>query len=157
MTTATSQAAAGQGGSREARRLAAAILEVLAGLRGTTEAAAALGISLVRYYQLETLALRGLIAACEPRPRGRVVSPASKLAALQKELLKSKRELARQLALVRLSQRAVGLPPPQAKPPGKSKTRTRRPTLRALRVAEQLLAQDNEPGGADQATPATDG
>src|SRR6516164_6368790 len=57
--------------SLEAKRLAAAVLEVLAGTRGPSEAAAALSISLPRYYQLEGRALEGLLAACEPRRGGR--------------------------------------------------------------------------------------
>jgi hypothetical protein len=43
--------------SAEAKRLAAAVLEVLAGTRGPGEAAVALGISLPRYYQLKGRAL----------------------------------------------------------------------------------------------------
>src|SRR5438477_8881944 len=57
--------------SREARRLAAAILEVLAGARTPTEAATSLGLSVPRYYQVESRALEGLLAACAPRPKGR--------------------------------------------------------------------------------------
>ena len=101
----------------------------------------------MRYYQLEALALRGLVAGCEPRPRGRVASPATQVTALHKEVERLRRELARQQALVRLAQRVAGLPPPPApaaSKPGK-KRRRRRPTVRALRVAEQLRAPDNEP------------
>ena len=57
-----------QGGTSEANRLAVAILEVLAGLRTPADAAAALGISVPRYYQLETRALEGMVTALEPRP-----------------------------------------------------------------------------------------
>src|SRR5262245_47690243 len=60
-----------QGAGREAKRLAASVLEVLAGARTPAQAAAALGLSLPRYYQLEGRALRGLLAGCEPRPKGR--------------------------------------------------------------------------------------
>ncbi len=59
-------------GSREANRVAAAILEVLAGVRTPTCAAEALAISLPRYYQWEERALEGLLLACEPRPLGRM-------------------------------------------------------------------------------------
>src|SRR5438132_8470602 len=75
----------GQDASRDARRVAAAVLEVLAGARTPTEAAAALALSLPRYYQIETQALRGLVSACEPKPRGRQASPTRELAVLQKE------------------------------------------------------------------------
>jgi hypothetical protein len=47
-----------------------AILEVLAGLRTPAEAAQSLQISLPRYYVLETRALEGLVAGCEPKPLG---------------------------------------------------------------------------------------
>ena len=60
-------------GSREALRLAACVLEVLAGLRGPTEAAGALGVSLARYYQLEQRALAGLVRGCEPLRRAAVL------------------------------------------------------------------------------------
>jgi YD repeat-containing protein len=52
----------GAGSSPEARRLAAVILEVLAGLRGPAEAASACGLSLPRYYSCELRALHGLLA-----------------------------------------------------------------------------------------------
>src|SRR5262249_32036194 len=55
------------GVSAEARRQAAALLEVLAGVRTPTEVAAQLAISLTRYYIIESRALQGLLAACEPR------------------------------------------------------------------------------------------
>src|SRR5271154_511805 len=58
----------------EARRLAAVILEVLAGVCPRASGAQALGIRLPRYYFLEQRAIRGLVAACEPRPKGRTVS-----------------------------------------------------------------------------------
>jgi hypothetical protein len=60
----------GQEHSREAQRWAAVILEVLAGVRTPAQAAEALSVSLPRYYQLETRALRGLVASCEARPKG---------------------------------------------------------------------------------------
>src|SRR5262249_41138761 len=66
-------------GSAEAKRLAAAILEALAGVRGPAEVAQALGISLARYYQVETRALGGLLAACEPRRRGGRHRPVNEL------------------------------------------------------------------------------
>src|SRR5262249_23557609 len=74
--------AAGSAASREARQRAAAILEVLAGARTPAQAAEALGLSLPRYYQLENVALQGLVGACEPVSRGRARSAESELAAL---------------------------------------------------------------------------
>src|SRR5262245_4199403 len=69
----------------QAKRLAAAILEVLAGARTPTEAAATLQLSVPRYYQLETQALRGLLEACEPRPRGRVRTVKNEVETLRQE------------------------------------------------------------------------
>ena len=53
--------------SRQAKQVAAAILEVLAGARTPQQAADALAVSLPRYYQLESRALRGG-AGVQPRP-----------------------------------------------------------------------------------------
>ena len=50
--------------SRDAQRFATGILEVLAGVRTPTDAAAAMGISVPRYYLWEQRALEGLVAAC---------------------------------------------------------------------------------------------
>src|SRR6202040_2657795 len=75
----------GEGASAEAKRLAAAILEVLAGARTPTEAALSLGLSLARYYVLEDRALQGMLVACEPRTMSRGPSPQSALAALRRE------------------------------------------------------------------------
>jgi hypothetical protein len=71
-------------GSRDANRVAAAILEVLAGVRTPTDAAQALVVSVPRYYQLEQRALEGLIAACEPRRLGREQTSKSRVSALEK-------------------------------------------------------------------------
>jgi len=122
--------------SREAKRLAAVVLDVLAGLRTPVAAAEALGVSLPRYYQLEARALAGLLAACEARPRGRQPDAAAAgLADAHKQIERLKRELARTQSLVRLTQRAVGVAPPPPARPGKRK---RRPVVRAMRRAEQL-------------------
>ena len=131
------------GVSRDARRLAAAILEVLAGVRTPTEAAQQLAISLTRYYIDEGRALQGLVAACEPRPRGRVRTPEAELVTVRRECDQLRRQCARQQALLRVAQRTVGLvptPPPAAKPDraGAKKRRPRKPTARALKAAAVL-------------------
>jgi hypothetical protein len=143
--------------SAAACRQAAAILEVLAGARTPAQAAAALAVSLPRYYQLEQRALAGLLAACEPRkPRGRVRSEASVLAQLRQENQRLQRELGRQQALVRLVQRHVGLAPPApASRKVGQKRRQRQPVARALAVAQRLQQERGpappralpEPGG----------
>jgi hypothetical protein len=140
----------GEGASAEAKRLAAAILEVLAGMRTPAGAAQVLKLSLPRYYQLEVRALHGMLAACEPRPLGRVRTPASALAALQRECDQWRRECTRQQALVRATQRAIGLAAAPAKTDG-SKRRKRRPTARALKMVDCLR------DGAEPVVAATDG
>ena len=147
-----------QEASREAKRLAAAILEVLAGLRTPTDAAQSLSISVPRYYILEQRALDGLVLACEPRTQGRQQTPERRAEELEKEVQRLTREVARQHALVRVTGRTIGLPAPQpAKPAtkgkpaagGKSpKRRKRKPAVRALRAARQLgdsLAERSPP------------
>jgi hypothetical protein len=133
----------GQDASRDARRLAAAILEVLAGLRSPAQAATALGLSLPRYYQVEGRALQGLVTACEAKPRGRTPSVDRELSTLRRQQQRLQREVARQQALVRLAQRAVGLPPPAPRPASTRGKKRRRPTARAVRVAQHLRQQDD--------------
>jgi hypothetical protein len=148
-------------GSAQAKRLAAAILEVLAGSRTPTNAAQVLGTSLPRYYLLEQRALQGLLGACEPRPKGRVVSETGKLAALEKQVAKLQRECGRQQALLRAAQRAVGLaapPPPKPKAPGSGrKGRQRRPTARALKAAAALRADSSLAEQPDAVQPMAQG
>jgi len=149
-------AALGKGADREAQRMAAAILEVLAGARTPGQAAEALGVSLPRYFQLETRAMHALVDSCQARPRGRAPSADKELAALRRQQERLQRELTRQQSLVRLAQRTIGLAPPKAEPSvstagSKSnaastskKRRRRRPVVRALRAAEQLQRQSKE-------------
>jgi hypothetical protein len=134
----------GQEVDRDARRQAAAILEVLAGVRTPAEAAESLRMSLPRYYQVESRALRGLVAACAPSPKGRQRSVASEVAALQREIERWRREAARQQALARTAQRAVGLSPPAPLKTSGKKTRRRR-VARALGVAASLRREDAAP------------
>jgi hypothetical protein len=149
-------AALGKGADRDAQRLAAAILEVLAGARTPGQAAEALGVSLPRYFQLETRAMHALVDSCQARPRGRAPSADKELAALRRQQERLQRELTRQQSLVRLAQRTIGLAPPKAEPAAAStgsksnsgtkskKRRRRRPVVRALRAAEQLQRQSKE-------------
>jgi hypothetical protein len=134
------------GGSRDARRFAAAILEVMAGIRTPTDAAAALAISMPRYYIMEKRALEGLISACEPRPKGPSHRPEKEVECLRLEIVRLEKDVARNQALARAAQRTIGLAPP-AKPvarktdgPGKRRRRGR-PTVRALKVIDRLQSQ----------------
>jgi len=140
-----SQQSLGRQGTPLAAARAAAILDVLAGQRTTTEAAAALEISVNHYYLLERRALEGLTAACEPQTKGpKGPTLESQLQQLQQQLQQSRRECMRQAALVRATQRAVGLPAAEAKKPRRKKKdgaparKRRRPAVRALKAAERL-------------------
>jgi hypothetical protein len=141
--------------SREAKQRAAAILEVLAGVRTPTEASRALGVSVSRYYLLEEKALAGLLAACEPVPRGPGQNDGRRCAVLEQECQRWQRECARQQALVRAAQRTIGLaapPPPSAKDKGKK--RRRRPVVRALQAAAGLRPPEKPAGEAASTEPA---
>jgi len=96
--------------SNDARRVAGAILEVLAGVRSITDAAVALGIAPARCYVLEARAVAGLITACEPRSPG--PHSGSGLAAevdrLRAERDRLRDEAARYQALARIAQTAFG-------------------------------------------------
>jgi len=127
-------------GAPGSRRRAAAILEVLAGARTPGQAAEAIGISLPRYYALETRALDGLVKACEPRPKGRQPSAERERAAQRKEMERLQRDLDRQRALARAAQRAMGLALPAPKPT-KNGRRRRKPTVRALKAASVLRSE----------------
>lgn len=143
------------GGSPEARRIAAVILENWAGVRAPPAAASALGVSLPRYYQLEQRAVGALVAVCEPRPRGPGPNHERQIRSLERQLATSRRDCARLQALLRTSQRTIGLPAvePPAKPaPGKR--RPKRPTVRALKLARSLAA-DSSGGSADEGVEPT--
>jgi hypothetical protein len=147
MTTPTS---ADAGPSKEAKHLAAVLLDVLAGSRSPAQAAEALGLSLPRYYQLEARGLQGLLAACESRPRGRQPSPGAETEALRKENEQLRRDLLRQQSLVRLTQRTLGVSPPV---PKKDAKRKRKPVVRAMRRAAGLR---DDAGTACPGVPGTE-
>lgn len=120
----------------EARALAAAILDVLAGGRTPQQAAESLGVSQPRYYALEARALDGFVKACAARPKGRVKQPAKEVESLRKEVERLRRELDRKQALVRACQRTAGLSAPSK--PVRTLKRKRRPAVRALKAAAVL-------------------
>lgn len=149
----------------DARRRAAAVLEVLAGVRTPTQAAEALGVSLPRYYLLEQRAIGGLVAACEPVPRGPQVNAERRVAALEREIARLTRESGRHQALARVAQRSLGLAPPAVPrpngksagkaPPSAKSRRRRRPTVRALTLAKELSA-DSVGGNSSSVGPSAD-
>lgn len=104
--------------SVEARRIASAILDVLAGVRSITEAAQALGITTARYYAWESRAVTALVAACEPRNPGPVPGAAlpAEIERLRAERDRLKAEAARYQALARIAQAAFGPPPSTVAP-----------------------------------------
>jgi hypothetical protein len=125
--------------SENARTAAAVVLEVLAGIRGPSDAAEALGVSSMRYYQLEKRAVEGLVAACEPRPIGRQPG-ARDDGRLRKECERLKQDVSRHQALLRSAQRALGVAPVPvlSKKPEPGKRAKRRPTVRALSIVNRL-------------------
>jgi hypothetical protein len=140
--TATAERAADA--SPTARRGAAAILEVWAGVRTPQQAASALGLSLPRYYQIEQRAVTAVVASCEPQPRGPGPNYECRIRGLERQLATSRRDAARLQALLRTSQRTLGLAPAPAPAPaaaGKGgKRRAKKPTARALKFAKVLAA-----------------
>lgn len=141
-----------QGGTSEANRLAVVILEVLAGERTPAEAAQVLGVATPRYYQLESRALQGLMAALEPRPQGKQPSPQRRIAKLEKALDEARREGLRLQALVRAAQRGLGIKTPtaingKASDKDGSGRKKRRPAVRALKAARALAKLSRPPEG----------
>jgi hypothetical protein len=152
--------------SSDAKRIAGAILEVLAGVRSITDAAILLGVAPARYYALEARAIAGLIAACEPRARG--PAPGAGLQAeldrLRTERDRLREEAARYQSLARIAQAAFGapiavpampLPPatrtasrgtrPAADPSAPKVRKKRVATVRALRLAQQVRDDQDRP------------
>jgi hypothetical protein len=145
--------------SAEARKRMVMILETLSGVRTTQEAADGLGVALARYYQLETYALEGLLAALEPRARGRKVSAAQECEDLRAQIQRLEREVKRQQALYRTTQRALGVPKPASKrgvdAKGKPVRRRRNKKTRGERVLAEL-ARGTDGAGPDVRPEATE-
>lgn len=142
------------GTDREARRKAAAILEVLAGARKPSEAAEALGITPMRYYLLEMRAIQGLVKGCEPLRLGPKVSAEKEAQGLRKQIQALERECARYAALARVAQRAVNLlPPPLTKTVEGKRGRRRKGPVRAFKLLARVKASLESPGTAAQPAP----
>jgi hypothetical protein len=158
--------------SAEANRRAAVILTVLAGERLPSEAAEVLSISVTHYYILERKALGGLLSACERKPQGPPGPTAEQqIVQLERQLEQARRQCQRQAALVRSTQRALGLPATGG-PPGKAKSKSkgsgdgngksvgrkrrgRQPTVRALRAAETLAKNSSLSNSTDGLQPSS--
>lgn len=152
--------------SPQARRTATVLLEVLAGLRSTGDAARTLEVTPVRFYAIETRAIGGLIAACEPRPSGiqPEVRDAHELARLREQMRRQGQELNQVRSVLRTTQRQLGVataPDPAAAKPGKpgkdgkpaSKHKVRRPTVRALTMVRRLLQAETLAGSSPPTAP----
>jgi hypothetical protein len=115
------------------------ILEVLAGLRSTSEAAQALEISSMRYYVLERRAMEGLVQALAPRPKGKRKQPEGTIEVLRRDKKRLEREVGRLQALVRAAQRTMKLPPLPLRERKKGEgRRARRPQVRAEKTIALL-------------------
>jgi hypothetical protein len=154
-------------GSDAARRLAALMLEAWSGVRSTQSASDAMGVALPRFYQLEARALQMVVAAMEPRPRGRQVTPESEIGKLKAETKRLQRDVERYQALYRTAQRALGLvvaktPAPGENPaPGGKRRRGPRKKARGQAVAAVLLGnavadgpKEADDGATEQGTGA---
>lgn len=131
-----------------ARRRAACVLEVLAGVRSPEEAATTLDVQLGTYFQIEERALRGLLAACGPQQRGRVPDVGKALEESRRRVSELEHEVQRQQALLRSAQRTAGLLA-ETKPisssarvksvvAGSAPRGVRKPKARALRAVAAL-------------------
>lgn len=145
-------------GSETARRLAALMLEVWSGVRTTQAASEAMAISLTRFYQLEARALQMVVAAMEPRPRGRRLTPESEFEKLQREKQRLQRDLERFQSLYRTLQRSLGVA--VAKPAGNAENaasggkRRRGPRRKARGQAVATVLLMTTPDGAREANDA---
>jgi len=137
--------------SPEARKKAAIVLEVLAGLRTPLQAAQALSMALPSYYHLELRALQGLMNYCERTPKGRQKNADRELTQVREQCQKLASDVQRYQALARATQKTIGLapPPPPAKKHGR---RPRKPVVRALQ-ALALIKNVVEPAASP--TPVT--
>lgn len=144
--------------STAARRGAAAILEVWAGVRTPQQAASELGLSLPRYYQIEQRAVTAVVTSCEPQPRGPGPNLERQIRALERQLATSRRDAARLQSLLRTSQRTLGLAaPPAPAAAGKgSKRRPKKPTARALKYAAALHKNSSSAETSDGLEPAVE-
>ena len=142
-------------GSPMARRQAALVLETLGGLRSAPEAADAMEVAIARYYVLERRAVQAVVAAMEPRPRGRQRTLGAELEHAKAEIERLEREVLRYQALHRAASRAIGVPPEEGtavtrRAKKKKTVRARRRKSRTEKVLPKLVLED-----ADSAAPAS--
>lgn len=131
--------------SKKSRQQLAAILAALSGEIGVSEASERLGISLSRYYQLESRALQGMLAALEPRPRGTAKTPEREIRALKGEKKQLEQDLRRHQSLLRAAHRTLGL----AKGGRKKASSKARRGVRGKAVLKTLRQATDEVKGVD--------
>jgi hypothetical protein len=134
-----------KGGSPDARKRAAAVLEVLGGILKPTQAASALSMALSKYYQMEKRALQALISGCEPVPTGRRPKDSGREAEkMRRQIVRLEQDCARYQAIARAAQRTLGLFPPTKEGKDKAGRKARTPCVRSLKIAA-TLKKDAEP------------
>lgn len=149
-------------GSDAARRQAALLLEVWSGVRTTQAASDAMGVAITRFYQLEARALQMIVAAMEPRPRGRQRTAESELSKLKAEKQRLLRDVERFQSLYRTAQRSLGVavvrPAQKPENPLLSGKRKRGPRKRARGqvVAAVLLSNASQPAAREVTDGATE-
>lgn len=142
-------------GSDAARRVAALLLEAWSGVRSTQSASDAMGVALTRFYQLEARALQMVVAAMEPRPRGRKRTAESELEKLRRETQRLQRDAERFQSLYRTAQRSLGVAvakavePSKNAAPGGKRHRGPRRKARGQSVAAVLLGNKPPTGGEE--------
>jgi hypothetical protein len=139
-----------------ARKAVAAILEALSGESSTSEAAALLGISLSRYYQLETRALQGMLTAMEPRKRGKQKTPDGEIRALKAQKREVERELRRHQSLLRAANRSLGLAA-KGRKKASSKGRAKKRGVRGKTVLQTLREAVSDAKGEGDGKTQRDG
>jgi len=141
--------------SERAKQMAAVILDVLGGNRTPTDAGRILGLSVARYYVVEQRAILGLVDGCEPSTkRGPSPDLEQKVRLLEQENRRLNQAVLRQQAIVRSTQRGLGISAPRTEVPASGSNKptksgkprkARRPTIRALRQARRVEASRPSP------------
>ena len=144
-------------GGRKSRQQVAVILEALSGESGVTEASEKLGISLSRYYQLETKALEGMLAALEPRGKGPQRTPEREIKALVAEKKALEKELRRHQTLLRAAHRTVGFPTRRTSGGSSTKRGRVKRGCRGRTVRQTLLKPQAASEGTRDGTSKRDG
>ncbi len=143
-------------GSPHARKAVAAILEALSGEISTGEAAELIGVTLSRYYQLESRALTGMLQAMEPKKRGFQKTPQHEISGLRAEKQVLEKELRRHQSLLRAANRSLGFSRAGRKKAAAKKSARKR-AARGKTVLKTLRESVAEAEGVDDGKAQRDG